>query len=208
MAFQAPNFTTYYTDAQKKLNDYYTRILAEEQGDVERAKRRLVEDYQRGFRINNEDYERNISYGRESYGASLSEQEMENAAEKAALEGDLVSRGVSQGGLADKKNIMLKDKQALRREAIDRALRKSEEDLKYGKERGLEEETVKQKRGTEDVATNWAKFNIEKSQEREEKALGLADQAYNREFGKRSTEESFKMQQQGLNMQRESLKKM
>lgn len=205
MAFTVPDYTSYYNAAQTKLNEYYQRILQEEEYDVERAKRRLDEDYKRGTRINLEDYERNIQFGRESYGASVKEQQLESESERRKLEGDMLSRGVSQGGLAEGQQARLKTRQDMRREAIDRALRKSEEDLKYGKERGLEQETLTQRRGTEDVATQFAKFQLEKKQEREDKALGLAEADYQREFSKRSTEEGFRLQQEGLNISREGL---
>lgn len=199
MAFSVPNYSQYLTSADQKLAEYYARLLAEEQGDVERAKRRLVEDYQRGIRINTEDFERNIDFGRESAAAAKTEQSLDAESERRKMEADLLRRGVSQGGLADDQYSRLKTRQDLRREAIDRALRKSEEDLKYGKERGLEEETIKQRRGTEDLATNFAKFQTEKAQERQEKSLQLAEADYQREFSKRATEEGFRLQQESLN---------
>ncbi len=234
MAFEVPNYQQYYQNAYNRLNEYYTRILAEEQGDVERAKRRLTEDYEKGNRIISEDYTRSYNAGRENYGAqqqelgvdvlsdqqkyeqALMQQGMENEAETGALQGDLMRRGVSEGGLAQfqsgklgekqafRRNVLQTDytnqktRQQLRREAIDRALRKSEEDLKYGKERGLEDETIKQKRGTEDLASQFAKYLSEKNQERQDKALQLGDSEYNREFQARSTQEGFRLQNESL----------
>lgn len=198
MAFTAPDYTTYYNQSNTKLNEYYARLLAEERGDVERAKRRLDEDYSRGSRINVEDYERNIAFGEETAEASKAEETARSGEETRALEGDLLRRGVQSGGLATGKVATLEDKQKLRREAIDRALRKSEEDLKYAKERGLEETTLTQKRGTEDVASEFAKFQTKQKQEQEEKALGLAEQTYQREFGKRQAEESFRLQEKAF----------
>lgn len=238
MAFTTPDYQTFYTQANDKLAAYYTRILAEEQGDVERAKRRIDEDYTRGVRIPTEDYVRNVAFAQETAGAArkeedvgrkydvaayqqaLQQDQMVGDEEGKALETNLAQRGLSLGGLRDKKFEELskqqglrkegintgfnseQDRRSLRREAIDRALKKSEEDLKFQKERGLEEETIKQRRGTEDVATGWAKFQTEKTQERGDKALGLAEQTYNREFGKRSTEESFRLQNESLALAR------
>lgn len=198
MAFTAPNYQEYYTSANTKLAEYYARLLMEEQGDINRAMARLTEDYTRGNRINLEDYERNVAFGRESYTAGLAEEAQTKAGEERALKQNLLSRGVSQGGLAQTQESRLAERQQLRREAIDRALRKSEEDLRYAKERGMEQETITQRRGTEDLATQWAKFQTDKAQEREEKALGLAEQSYQREFAKRSTEESFRLQEASL----------
>lgn len=47
----------YEKAALEELKPYYTRILKEEGGDVERAKTRLKEDYDKGLRIKREDYE-------------------------------------------------------------------------------------------------------------------------------------------------------
>jgi hypothetical protein len=209
VAFTVPNYDKYYQEAyDQKLQAYYAKLLNDEGGDVERAKSRLLQDYQRGIRINTEDYSRNIDFGRESAAAAKTEQGLDSAAEQRKLEADMVRRGISQGGVADQEQGRLKTRQDLRREAIDRALRKSEQDLQYGKERGIEEETIKQRRGTEDLDTNWNKFQTEKGQERQDKAAQLADSSYNREFSKNSTQESFNLQNQGLDLQRQSLAKM
>jgi hypothetical protein len=199
MGFSVPNYDQYYQDAyNNKLKAYYERLLAEEQGDVDRAKRRLLEDYQQGTRINSEDYNRNYNFGRESYNAAMNEQKLDETSEQNKLNSDLVRRGLSQGGVSQQQTNQLQDRQSMRRAAIDRALKKSEDDLKYGKERGDEQETIKQRRGTEDLASQFAKFQTDKGQERQEKAQALAEADYGREFSKRSTEESFRLQQASL----------
>jgi hypothetical protein len=198
MGFTVPDYTTYYQQAWDKLSAYYEKILAQEGGDVQRAKDRLLQDYNRGLRINTEDYQRNVDFGRESYGASVKEQNLDAQSEQRKLEADMVRRGLSQGGVAEQEGTRLKSRQDLRREAIDRALKKSEEDLRFGKERGLEEETIKQRRGTEDLGTQWDKFQTEKGQERQDKSTQLAESNYQREFAKRSTEEGFRLQNESL----------
>lgn len=212
MAFQVPDYRKYYddiingrTETGRALKTYYETILQQEQGDVDRAKRRLGEDYERGFRINTEDYDRSVSFARESAGASYKELQDQAAGEEQALQGDLLRRGVSQGGLAEQKGQQLKSRQDLRREAVDRALKKSEEDLRFGKERGLEEETIKQKRGSEDLFSSFAKFKTEKDREMQDKALGLAEQEYSRDFAARSTQESFRLQQEGLDLSKKAM---
>lgn len=69
----------------------------------------------------------------------------------------------------------------------------------------MEEQTVTQRRGAEDVASQFGKFVTEKQQERQEKALGLAEQKYQREFGAKSAAESFRLQQEGLDISRRAI---
>lgn len=193
-----PQKGSYLEDVDQVLKDYYLNLLALEGGNVEMAKRRLMEDYGSGKRVTLEDYERNIKYGQETYQGSLAELQDQSLQEKRQLETDLLQRGVSQGGLAEQKTGEIKSRQDLRREAIDRALRKSEEDLKFGKERGLEDITKTQTRGTEDVATQFAKFKMQQDQERKEKGMGLAEQAYGRELSRQATEKGFEFQQKAM----------
>lgn len=200
MAFNVPDYTQYVNQSNSTLEDYYRRLLAEEMGDVKRAKRRLLEDYQIGARVINEDYDRNTAFAQESAGAQQQELSLDTAGEQRRLDADLLRRGVEQGGVAQQLQTETTSRKDLRREAIDRALRKNNEDQKYAKERGLEQETIKQRRGTEDVATNFAKFMNEKNQEKQEKAVQLADQAYNRDFAARSTSESFRLQNEGMQL--------
>lgn len=190
---------TYLAGVEPVLAAYYQSILEQENGNVQRALARLREDYDTGKRITMEDYTRNLAFGRESYGAGVREQELQKTQEQRQLQGDLLKRGVSQGGLAMEKGTELKTRQDLRREAIDRALRKSEEDLSYQKERALEEGGRTYTRGGEDEASKFAKFKLETGQEQREKALGLAEQAYQREFSRQATEKGFEFSQQSLN---------
>lgn len=205
--FGIPSFRSYYEKANKALDAYYQRVLAEEYGDVDRAIARLREDYDRGVRITMEDYTTNLAYAQESANAARMEEAATAKKENRALTGNLLSRGVYEGGLAESQKGELQSAQDLRREAIDRALRKSETDLGFTKERGLEEATRTQKRGTEDTASNWQKFQTAKQMEREEKALGLAEVNYGREFSAVSTQKSFELAQEGLKLQREAMGK-
>lgn len=190
--FDTPNYQQYYDQANQDLEAYYQRLLSEEQGDVERVKRRLEEDYTKGTRIANEDYVREIAYGQDVYGGQTAEQDAAFTKESRGLQTNQLQRGISQGGVAEEQGSELKSSQDLRREAIDRALQKSEEDLRYGKERTLEDTGLTKIRGGEDITSQWNKFQTAKAQEREEKAASLGESAYQREFQKRSTEASFK----------------
>lgn len=193
--FDIPNYEEYYKQSYNALEDYYKRLLDEERGDVERVKRRLEEDYIKGNRITNEDYVRELAYGQDVYGQQVRGQEQQNVQEDRGLKTNVLQRGVSQGGVAEQLGSELKSRQDLRREAIDRALQKSEEDLRTNKERSLEELGTTKIRGGEDVLSGWNKFQTAKAQEREEKASGLAESKYNRDFQERSAKASFKAQE-------------
>lgn len=205
-SYSVPNYADYYNKANQALEAYYKRLLLEEQGDVERVKRRLEEDYAKGNRITMEDFTRETEYAQGQAGLSIREQEQQNVGEDRANQENLLQRGVSLGGLADKQTGEVKDRQALRREAIDRALKKSEEDLKYGKERKLEETATTKLRGGEDVGAQFQRFQTEKSQEREEKALGLGESMYQRDLQKRQAEETLKANERALKLQEEALR--
>lgn len=192
--FTVPNFQEYVTKANQSLDAYYTRILEEEKGDVERAKRRLEEDYKRGMRVSTEDYVKGTTRAVEDTDVAKTQTQALETQENRQLEGNLARRGVSQGGVAQTLTGEQSERQRLRREAIDRALKRQQEDLQYGKERSQEGTTINQRRGTEDIATAYAKFLNQSRQEREEKALGLGEQAYNRDFQRNQAEQAFRLQ--------------
>jgi hypothetical protein len=244
MAFKAPDYTSIFNSVNKDLKEYYSKLLEIEKGDVDKAKRRLEEDYARGKRINLEDYALEKGFATKSAEASRreSEQQLEDVLqslgyqretlgtqrqrEERQLLGDLLSRGISQGGLAEQKEQSLADrfqrelgylgkqeesaksKSELRREAIDRALQKTEKTLEYGKERGLEEEGLTKTRGLEDLETSFAKYKLQQQQEREEKAEQMASGRFQRKLGAKQAKESFRLQEKGLDLQQQSLDKM
>jgi hypothetical protein len=202
---QVPNYQQYYDTAYNSLAQYYQTLLAQEGGDVDRVKRRLEEDYAKGNRITMEDYTLGLANTQAEYGGAVKEQALTNVGEARSLQENQLQRGISLGGLAESQSAELKSKQDLRREAIDRALQKSEKDLSYAKERGLEDTALTKVRGAEDTMAGWNKTQLTLGQERQEKALGLGEQAYQREFQKRQAEEASKQAEQSMAMQRESL---
>lgn len=199
MPFTAPNYQEIYNQENTSLEAYYALLLQQEQGDLNRVRARLEEDYQRGNRITYEDFAKDAAYATETAGASRQEADMQAKREQRALQGNLVQRGVSEGGVAQQLTEEQTSREQLRREAIERALTKTQKDLQYTKERSLEQEAIKKLRGGEDVSSQWAKFQTEKGQERQEKALNLAGERYGREFTQRSTEESFRLQNEAMN---------
>jgi hypothetical protein len=207
MALQVPNYQQYYDKAYTDLNAYYQALLTQEGGDVDRVKRRLEEDYAKGNRITMEDYTSNLANTQAEYGGAVKEQAITNTAENRALQDNQLQRGISIGGLAEKQSLEQKSKQDLRREAIDRALQKSEKDLSYSKERSLEDTALTKMRGGEDVTSAFNKFQLTQKQEQGDKALGLGEQAYQRDLQKTQMEESAKQAEQSLQLQREALAK-
>jgi len=199
------SYQQYYDRAFKDLEAYYARILQEEGGDVERAKSRLLEDYQRGKRITMEDYTRELATAEEQAKASTQQLAFQTEDERRALQTNMLQRGISQGGIAQQLESRQKTSEQLRQEAINRALRKSRENLTYAKERSLEEATITQKRGTEDIASAFRRFITEKGQERQEKAAQLADSAYNRDFAAQQAKQSYALAKEGLELQKKAL---
>lgn len=204
---QVPNYQQYYDTAYSSLQAYYQRLLTEEGGNVERVKRRLEEDYQRGNRITMEDFVTKTAQSQEEYGANTKQEALVRQQEDRSLEDNLLSRGVSMGGLADSKNAEQKSRQELRREAIDRALKNTQQELAYGKERSMEESALTKLRGVEDVQSGWGSFQTRMGQEREEKALGLAEQSYQRDLQKRQAQEQSSLADRQLKLQEEALNK-
>lgn len=197
----SPTPGSYLADADVALRDYYKQLLALEQGDVEKAKTRLLTDYQSGRRVTMEDYTLGKQRAQETAQADTANQQLYNVQESRANQDDLLQRGISLGGTADSRTADVQSRQDLRRQAIDRALKKSEEDLSYGKERDLESITKTQTRGTEDLVTDFSKFKMQQDQERKEKGMQLAESAYNRDLSKQSIEKGFEFQQKSLDLQ-------
>lgn len=171
-----PPFEFSFEEAEKaaleELRPYYERILSEEQGDVERAKRRIEEDYARGIRYREED---------------LATREREFALtfprEETNLIDSLNKRGLvptaQRGGLGSQDIANLQESQNLRREAVSRALQRQ------GEEAGLT-----RSRSREDLDTALSRREFELGEEKKEKALGRASQQYGLELARYGAERS------------------
>lgn len=201
--------------------------------DYARGKRINLEDYalesgfaQKSAKTSRRESEQQLQDVLQSLGYQRESLSNQRTREERQLLGDLLSRGVSQGGLAEQKEDTLADRFArelgyigqqeksakskaeLRREAIDRALQKTEQTLGYGKERGLEEEGLKKTRGLQDLETAFSKYKLQQQQEREEKAEQMATGRFQRKLGAEQAKESFRLQEKGLDLQQQSLDKM
>lgn len=205
MALQIPNYQEYYQKAFDQLQAYYQRLLTEEGGNVERVKRRLEEDYQRGNRITLEDYTMKMNQASEGHQADTQQHQLTTVQEDRALQDNQLQRGISLGGLAGQQTGEQKSRQELRREAIDRALKNTQQELAYGKERDLEQSALNKLRGGEDTESGWNSFKIKMGQEQEEKALSLAEQNYQRELQRKQAEEQAAQAEKSLKLQQDAL---
>lgn len=160
----------YEKAALEELKPYYTRILKEEGGDVERAKKRMQEDYDRGLRIKREDYET----AKKLYGDKLKPGEtLPQYLARTRLQGkegmfieegqELVEqmgkRGLFRSGIMTGEVGKLGTSQEKRQQAIDRALSRYEEESGLGFTRGME-----------DVKTAWGRRKFELGEEKKERA--------------------------------------
>lgn len=133
-------------DALAKLEPYYKQKLDEAQGDVERAKRLIEEDYARGNR-----------YREEDLGASLAEEARKRQEEIMGTTEDLNRRGVLYGQipLGDEtsrapysdvaQRLFLgpqSERQAARKLAIERAIQRQSNIAGTERARGLEEQNI------------------------------------------------------------------
>lgn len=207
MAYTVPNYQQYYDSAYQNLQAYYQRLLQEEGGSVERVKRRLQEDYQRGNRITLEDYGMRMAQAEAEHRSNTQQDQLSRTQEDRALLDNQLQRGISLGGVAQQQGSEQKSRQDLRREAIDRALRNTQQELAYGKERAMEQSALDKMRGGEDVDAEFGKFQTRSAQEREEKALSLAEQAYQRELQARQAREQSELADKQLKLQEEALNK-
>jgi hypothetical protein len=143
---QVKTWEEYDAIAMEELRPYYERILKEEGGDVEKAKVRLDEDYQRGVRIQRED----TATAKTAQGTPMLAGETpvqyynrtkdlvgEFPTEGTSLFSNLNKRGVTQSGIADVQGTKLRTSQEARQEAIDTALKRYEENAGINKSRTL-----------------------------------------------------------------------
>jgi hypothetical protein len=171
---QTKTWEEYEKQALEELRPYYERILREEGGDVEKAKQRLEEDYQRGIRIKREDWEiakRNYGpqmlpnesiaqyYNRTKYDYGTFPEEGISAFS------NLNKRNILQSGIANYTADKVRTAQQARQEAIDLALRRYEEEAGIAKQRKLD-----------DTDTQWQRRQFQLEEEKKTNAANLARQ--------------------------------
>lgn len=171
---QVDSFEEYEERALEELRPYYERILEEEGGDVERAKQRIEQDYQRGMRISRED----LSVAKESQGPAVEPgetiQDYYNRTksefgsfpqEGIKMLDNLMKRRVQHSGIAQTDTQNLATAQKRRQEALDRAQGRYAEKIGINRERTLG-----------DIDRAWSRRQFELGEEKKEKAGRLGRQ--------------------------------
>lgn len=146
-------------DALAKLTPYYQTLLDKAGGDVEIAKRIMAEDYQTGMRRGQEDFNtQNEAYNRQF------------PQETNQLMTNLNSRGVLQSTIRNEDTANLTADQLARREAIQRALARTGENL-----------GTTQARGLESTNRTFDQYKLDQEQQKRQEAADMANMTYNRD---------------------------
>ena len=166
-ALETKPFEEWEEIALEELKPYYERILKEEGGDVERAKLRIEQDYERGVRISREDYE--VAKAEQGTAVQPGEtiQDYYNKTkdeygafpqEGIAQLDELMRSGVLSSGIATTDTKNMATSQQRRQEAIKRATG-----------RYVEQAGIQRGRGLEDITTAWDRRQFELDEERKER---------------------------------------
>lgn len=149
MGYNIPGFTFDYgqaeAEAREKLRPYYEQKLRDAQGDVERAKRLIEEDYAIGKRYAQEDTTTELAAD-----TQLAKQETQVATEglnkRGLLFGEIPTAGQSAAPYSQFAQMSelnpLAEKQSQRKMAIERALARQEEVAGLTRKRGIEEQNI------------------------------------------------------------------
>ena len=160
-------------DALEKLRPYYEEVMAEAEGDVDRAKKIMEEDYTTGKRTRAED----IVSSRQAQGANEKQQKQDfltTMNQRGLLFGGSGSGGRgAASGFAQRAYTPTSDKQTLRRQAIERALTRSEDIATKQKSRGFEAADIELKRRLRDM-----------EEEKRKRASEMATLKYGRDYDK------------------------
>lgn len=191
--------------AYEKLKPYYSKMLELAGGDLDLAKRMIEFEYSQGMRESKFEYEQ---AAREQAITFPSETEqMITAANRRGIVGGITQKQLEAGeggGLAGKEAGRLKESQAIRQEAIERALEDREMRLTKGKEFGTE----KEERGYE-------REKMGLSREHEKEAASMTGSKFSREFSiaqaieqKKQAEEQARIAQEGLSLTKKYYEKL
>jgi len=150
-------------DALKELTPYYQKKLAEANGDVELAKKRIEEDYQQGLRYNKEDAATQTTADTQT-AKEETDATMDSLNQRGILFGQIQDPEQSQepiSGIAKTLSLdPLATKQDARRQAIQRAIQRSDSSLAMAKQRG-----------TDDANLVMPRLTRELNQEKQDKAI-------------------------------------
>lgn len=198
----APKFTFDWekarTDALTQLTPYYEQKLKEAGGDIERAKRLIEEDYQRGLRISKEDLTTTNKQAEEDLTTQLKALGLETAEETRDLSGTLNARGVYTGEIQNGSSVApvsgyaqtwhtgpLKERQDLRKLAIERAVSRQKEAAGLESSREEEKLGIARKRGIEEEDIQYPRTQRELEEEKRRRAYEtVAPMKYEEEYAK------------------------
>jgi len=186
--------------AYEKLRPYYKKMLELAKGDFDLAKRMIEFSYTQGLRESKSEFELK---SREQAITFPSEQEaFWSTAGKRGIVGE-ATEAEPGGGLVGKEMKRLKESQAIRKEAIDRALEFKKTRLEKGRGFGMEKTESEFERGKQTLA-----------REHEKESASMAGAKFGRQFSIAQAEEqrAFQarqeaLQREGLALQREAMEK-
>ena len=194
------NWTSEVQKAYEKLRPYYEKMLEFAQGDFDLAKKMIEFTYTQGLRESKSEFE-----------LASREQAITFPGEQEAFWGQAGQRGIvggatakePGGGLIGQEMGRLKESQAIRKEAIDRALEFKETRLESEKGFGTEQTTREFERGKQTM-----------SREQEKESAGMASSKFGRQFGIAQAEEQRKqaaraeaLTKESIALQREAMEK-
>lgn len=133
------------TEARAKLEPYYAQKLADAKGDVELAKKYIEEDYARGMRTSQEDLAANTATDAAT-ARDETQTSLEGLNKRGMLFGEIPTAGQSAAPysqLAQSQELNpLAQKQAQRKQAIERAISRQEEVAGVTRQRGIEAQDI------------------------------------------------------------------
>lgn len=173
------NFNQEQQQSYNDLKPYYTQLLQFSNGNLDLAKRMLEYTYQTGMRTSKADYNQ-----------QKSQQEIDFPKEQEALTTDQNQRGILTSGFGKQDQSRLTQSQALRREAIDRALQERQTQLTSERGFGLEQKQQENQQ---------QQFDLEKQRRDEasqmaEKKFGIAQTGYQAQLQQAMREEQRRTQ--------------
>lgn len=187
-------------EAIEKLKPYYEKKLEEAQGDMDRAKQLLEEDYQTGVRRTDEDLARTQRVLGEDKTAQLAGDTLTKDEELRDIKGALNQKGVlmgqapswQSGGMAPYSDYAqtwflnpLDERQQLRRQAIERAIDRQAEIAGIDAARAKEDFLRDRDRAVQEYDIKFPRYKRELEEEKKQKAITqMAPLKYEQEYQK------------------------
>ncbi len=210
--FQVPDMNSYVKAAfnDPSLVQYYTQVLQDAQGDVNRAIDRLKQDYQQGLRYTSQDVDRLTTQEKEDLSSSLKTLGLQFSGETQNLLDTLNRRGMAvtqaqagpgagplatgTGGRGGYEMGQLGQSQALRQEAVQRTADRNLQNIGISAQRQVTSLGQTQTRGIEDWTRALQEFQTQQLKSREQEAQQIGSQ-----------QQSMAMAQKQLDLQKAQL---